>query len=66
MQHKALAKRSSLNQAKWKTCKSVGLLPYQKIAMTNTENGTKIISGVTKWNFFNVTVRDWGCKQLRK
>lgn len=66
MQHKALAKRSSLNQAKWKTCKPVRLAPYQKTARTNNENGTKNILGVTKWNIFSVIVREWGSKQLRK
>lgn len=66
MRYKALAKSSSLNQAKWKSCKPVRLVPYHKIAKTNNENGTKNILGVTKLNFFSVTVRDWGCKQLRK
>lgn len=66
MQHKAPAKRSSLNQKKWKTCKPVSLVPYHKIAKTNNENGTKNILGMTKWNFFSVTMRDWGCKELRK
>jgi len=69
MQHKALVKKPSLNQAKWKTYKSVRLELYHKTAKFKKRQIMKIelkTYCVAKQNFFSVCTRDWGCKQLRK